>query len=470
MRTMAIVVGMLTVVTAALPARADLVAGAAVRDITPPIGGMMGGYGDRGLNVSTGVHDPLMAKALVLKDDGRTGVRLGESKAFPDTALAIVTMDLVGVPSKSIAPIREAVREKAGIDELMLLASHTHSGPDTGFAMPSTEKPWSKVFEEKVIDAVVSASEAAAPVRYGVGTGEVREGHNRRKVLPDGTCEMLWRNPERAPTQPVDYELGVIRFETTDGAPVATLVNFACHPVILGPENLEISADWPGAMMRLVEKQVGGVCLFANGACGDINPFMEKTAPKDGAFEEVEKMGRSMAEEVVRVAGSLEMRDGADAALTARTEAVPIALRWDIDDPEVIAAFEEQYGTILVKLALDRLRSKFGGPLAGDLVTVTLGARESKAFPDLAIAGLPGEFFVELGLDLKRRSAFPYTFAFGYCNKGYAYFPTVNAAWQGGYGGKEATVVEVGAGEKFINKALVNLYYQTGRLSAIPKF
>jgi len=427
----------------------ELLAGVSTADITPPVGGMMGGYGDRGLSVSTGVHDPLMAKALVLKD--------------ADTALAIVTIDLVGVPSKSIEPIREAVREKAGIDELMLLASHTHSGPDTMFSLPMTQKPWSKDFEEKVIDAVVSASEAVAPVRYGVGTGEVREGHNRRKVLPDGTCEMLWRNPERAPTQPVDYELGVIRFETTAGAPVATLVNFACHPVILGPENLEISADWPGAMMRLVEEQVGGVCLFANGACGDINPFMDKTAPKDGAFEEVEKMGRAVAEEVVLVAGAIEMRDGADAALTARTEAVPIALRWDIDDPEVIAAFEEQYGTILVRLALNRLRSELGGPLAGDLVTVTLG-------DDLAIAGLPGEFFVELGLDLKRRSAFPYTFAFGYCNKGYAYFPTVNAAWQGGYGGKEATVVEVGAGEKFINKALVNLYYQTGRLSAIPKF
>jgi len=430
-------------------ANGELLAGVSTADITPPVGGMMGGYGDRGLSVSTGVHDPLTAKALVLKN--------------VDTALAIVTMDLVGVPSKSIEPIREAVREKAGIDELMLLASHTHSGPDTGFAMPSTEKPWSEVFEEKVIEAVVSASEAAAPVRYGVGTGEVREGHNRRKVLDDGTCEMLWRNAERAPTQPVDYELGVIRFETTAGLPVATLVNFACHPVILGPENLEISADWPGAMMRLVEERVGGVCLFANGACGDINPFMDKTAPKDGAFEEVEKMGRAVAEEVIRVAGALEMRDGAGAALTARTEAVPIALRWDIDDPEVVAALEEHYGKILVRLALNRLRSELGGPLTGDLVTVTVG-------DELAIAGLPGEFFVELGLDLKRRSAFPYTFAFGYCNKGYAYFPTVNAAWQGGYGGKEATVVEVGAGEKFINKALVNLYYQTGRLSAIPKF
>jgi len=412
------------------------------------MGGMMGGYGDRGLSVSTGVHDPLMAKALVLRD--------------PDTALAIVTMDLVGVPSKSIGPIREAVREQAGIGELMLLASHTHSGPDTGFTSPTGENPWLDDFTAKVIEAVVSASESAAPVRYGAGSGEVVEGHNRRKVLADGTCEMLWRNAERAPTEPVDHEVGIIRFEKADGSPLATLVNFTCHPVILGPENLEISADWPGVMMGLVEAQAGGVCLYANGACGDINPFMDKSAPKDGAFEEVEKMGRAVGEEVVRVVKAMTMRDG-EVALTAQTEAIPVALRWDIDDPEVVAALEEKYGKILVKLALNRLRSELAGPRTGDLVTVTLG-------DDLALVGLPGEFFVELGLDLKRRSAFAHTFALGYCNKGYAYFPTVNDAWQGGYGAKEATIVALGAGEQFINKALVNLYYQTGRLSAIPSF
>jgi len=97
------------------------------------------------------------------------------------------------------------------------------------------------------------------------------------------------------------------------------------------------------------------------------------------------------------------------------------------------------------------------------VVTVTLG-------DDLAIVGLPGEFFVQHGLDLKSRSVIPNTFAFGYCNATYGYFPTINAAWQGGYGGREATIVEVGAGEMLMNKALTNLYYQTGRLKRIPEF
>ena len=431
------------------PAHAELLAGVGAADITSPIGGMMGGYSDRGIAVSTGVHDALMAKALVLKDH--------------DTALAIVTMDLVGVPSESVGAMKVGIRERTGIEQVMLLASHTHSGPDGNRNFPAGDKPWVEELEEKVVNAVAAANDSLQPVRYGVGKGEVREGHNRRKILSDGTCEMLWRNPERVPTEPVDYELGVIRFQKADGAPLVTLVNFTCHPVILGPENLEISADWPGVMQRTVEAELGAVCMFAQGAAGDINPFMDKTAPKDGAFEEVEKMGKAVAREVVRVSENIEMREGSDVALTAETEAIPIPLRWDVKNPEVIAAFEKKYGKILVKLFMSRLGDRLDKPLMGDLVTVTVG-------DDLAFVGLPGEFFVQLGLDLKGRSTIPNTFAFGYCNETSGYFPTINAAWQGGYGGKEATVVEVGAGEKFINKALINLYYQTARLNKVPKF
>jgi len=440
---------MLMMVTLSWSATGELLAGVATVDITPPIGGKMAGFSARGAAVSTGVHDPLMAKALVLK--------------HADTALAIVTMDLIGTSSKSVVPIKEAIREKTGIDQVMLLASHTHSGPDDAEDFPSKDKPWVKELEAKVVSAVVEANQAVVPVRYGVGKGEAAEGHNRRKVSPDGTVEMFWRNAERVPTSPVDYMVGVIRFEKLDGAPLATVVNFACHSVVLGPENLDISADYPGVMKRTVEKELGGVCMFAQGACGDINPFMDKTPPKDGAFEEAEKMGRTLAKEVVRVSGAIRVHETGDAQLTAQTEAVPIALRWNLNDPQVVAALEAHYGALIVRPILNRLKAEWGEGLTGDLVTVTLG-------DDLAIAGWPGEFFVQHGLDLKARCAIPNTFAFGYCNKTYAYFPTINAASQGGYGGKEATFVEVGAGEKFVNKSLVNLYYQTGRLTVIPQF
>jgi len=308
----------------------------------------------------------------------------------------------------------------------------------------------------------VVANNSLVPVRYGVGKGEVAEGHNRRKVHPDGTCEMFWRNEERVPTEPLDYMLGVIRFEKQDGKPLVTLVNFTCHPVIAGPENLDISADYPGVLTKAVEEALGGVCIFANGACGDINPFMDKTPPKDGAFEEIELMGRVLADEVVRVSKAIQIHDTTDVQLTAETEQIPMTMRWDVNSPDVIAAFEKKYGKFLVNLFMGRMKAETGGMLMGDLVTVTLG-------DDLAIAGWPGEFFVQLGLDLKARCVIPNTFVFGYCNKTYGYFPTINAAWQGGYGAKEATFVEIGAGHKFLNETLANFYYQTGRLRRVPK-
>jgi neutral ceramidase len=425
-------------------ATAELQAGAAVADITPPIGGRMAGYGDRLFAVSEGVHDPLTARALVLTD--------GEDSA------AIVTLDLIGYPKEHVAKVKEGVRARTGIAEVTLFSSHTHSGPEHDPEWPSKEKPWIDETTQKLIDLVATAQSTLAPVTYGAGKGETREGHNRRKVAPDGSVTMFWRNEAREPTSPVDYEVGVIQFNTLDGKPLATLVNFTCHPVVLGPKNLLFSADYPGVMRRVVENEVGGTCLFANGACGDINPFMDKSDPAEGAFDEVEKMGTTLGKEVVRVVKALTMHEGGG-DLTAGTETIAIPMRWDLEAPEVLEVLYKKYSKFMVNAYL----KSFDLPMVGDVVTITLG-------DDVAIVGLPGEFFVEHGLHLKAQSAIPNTFAFGYCNNTLAYFPTINGAWQGGYGGREATLVAVGAGEQLVNTALVNLYYQTGRLRRIPEF
>ncbi len=84
---------------------------------------------------------------------------------------------------------------------------------------------------------------------------------------------------------------------------------------------------------------------------------------------------------------------------------------------------------------------------------------------DLAVATFPGEFFVEHGLSLKERSRIENTLFVGYCNRRLRYFPTIKATTEGGYGAahfgtSSATQVEVGAGERLVNRALVNLYYQ----------
>lgn len=395
-----------------VPAYSELRAGAASADITPPLGGLMYGYGARGTNVSEGVHDPLYAKAVVLESDG--------------ARLAIVTLDLGTFTTEYTDNVRAIVKRKTGITNVLCVASHSHSTPGLQSDFPSKREPYFRDAEAKIAEAIVAASERLKPARLAVGWGRAEEGHNRRKVMPDGTVEMFWQNRERVPTEPVDYSLGVIRVEATDGTTIATLVNFQCHPVVLGPENLLISADWVGYLKGFVEDELGGECLYLQGAAGDINPYWDKTPPSEGAFEQAEKMGRTIADEVVRVSKSLR-EFGDDLPISFHTEIIPLASRMDRERKDL--KYLAEINTVLI----------------GD---------------ELALATFPGEFFVAHGLSLKKRSKIKNTIFIGYCNGRLRYFPTIEACAEGGYGASSATAVEVGAGERLVNRALVNLSYQ----------
>ncbi len=408
---------MILLMTLALPlpvASADLQAGVATVDITPPVGSVMYGYGARGSNVSEGVHDSLYAKAIVL-DDGETRV-------------AIVTLDLGAFTAENTRNVRGFIGKRANIDHVICVASHTHSAPRATLDFPNRVAPWIRDAEVKIANAIKEANTNLRPAHIGAGWGEVREGHNRRNILENGTVEMMWGNRERLPTSPVDYSLGLIRVSTTDGKPIATLVNFACHPVVLGPENLEISADYPGVFMRLVEAETGAQCMFLPGAPGDINPFWDKTPPKDGAFEQMEKMGKAIADETIRVLGELE-NVKADTPLSIQKEIIFLADRRDV--------------------------TRENKNIPAEINTLLIG-------DEIALATFPGEFFVEHGLRLREQSKVSHTFFVGYANDQLAYFPTIKATTEGGYGAASATRVEIGAGERLVNRALVNLHHQAG--------
>ena len=423
---------------------AELRAGAAKTDITPPLGGRMYGYGARGANTSSGVHDPLYAKAMVLTD--------GKTK------LAVVTLDLGSIDATNTAAVRDLLSKATDIDHVLLIASHTHSAPSFNEQFPSTEKPYPRDLERKIAEAVAAANDALQPAHIGVGWGRVEEGHNRRQVLPDGSVKMLWGNRARRPTSPVDYAVGVIAVNGANGEPVATLINYACHPVVLGPENLLISADYPGAMMAYVEKHVSGQAMFIQGAAGDINPFWDKTPPAEGGFEQAQKMGEAIAREVLRVRGDIA-ETSSEIALNVQRQVIPLRPRWDIEDPDVRKAIGDRYGA----RALSYYAARFKRVREAEVNTVLIGE-------NLAIATFPGEFFVEHGLHLRRSSTIPNTIFAGYTNGALGYFPTIRAAAEGGYGAKTATVVEVGAGEKLVSHALIQLHYQAGKLNRVPRF
>ena len=234
-------------VLAAGPAGAqsvDFEVGVAKINVTPSPGSRMYRYEAREETTATGVHDQLYARALVASG-GRAKV-------------ALVTLDLGYVDTVITREVREAVDQAIGLSDVLLFASHTHSGPLLSSDLLDSERLRVQDLADKIAQAVVAADAARQPARLAAGWGRVEEGYNRRRVFPDGTIAMRWENRGRRVTSPLDYAVDVLVFDSPNGDPIATLVNFTCHPMVLGPDNLEFSADYPGAMMAMVDERVGG--------------------------------------------------------------------------------------------------------------------------------------------------------------------------------------------------------------------
>jgi len=309
-----------------------------------------------------------------------------------------------------------------------------------------------------VADAIQAAAHAMHPARIGNGWGQVYLGFNRRYLRPDGSVEMFWRNETKISTTfPVDPTVGVIRIDRSDGTPLAVLVNYACHPVVLGPENLDYSADYPSEMRRYVEQEMGGgvMAFFLQGAPGDINPYYDKTPLIEDAVGVMKQTGRTLGAEAVRVARAVATHAPPNPQIQSKTVNVPAANRWDVE--KLRAVLRERYH-IEGGRATRLLRENMELPVT----TVLLNQ-------DLAFVGMPGEPFVEFQMQLRAKSPVPNSFLLGYTNGYYAYFPTIAAAVRGGYGA-DSTVVptEVGTGERMLNTGLISIYELLGKLSEKP--
>jgi Neutral/alkaline non-lysosomal ceramidase, N-terminal len=419
-------------------------AGAEKADITPPPGVELWGYGDR-KGPANDTLDPLYARVLVL-DDGRHSV-------------AVVTLDLgrtFGQPQMN--SVRERVKRMHNISDVMFIASHTHSGPVIDEDYDQIPE-WEQRALDRIVQAIGAARGRMKEARIGVGYGQAILGHNRRYVQSDGSIRMLWRNSTGQPTGVIDPSVGVIRVDDRQGAPIAILVNYACHPVVFGSDNLRYSADYPGAMASLAEQSWSErpVCFFLQGAPGDINPMLDKTPLAENADAEMRKVGEALGREVIRVSRSIQTETPSTAELNYLSEELSFKNRWSQD--ALRNAIVAAYGPNPPK----RYFRYLNDPIAAPVTTLVINRQ-------IALVGLPGEPFVGLQLMLKQRSPLPATFLCGYSNGYIGYFPTIRDAVAGGYGANTiVTRVEVGAGERMIDRGLVQIYRLIGRLKDKPE-
>jgi hypothetical protein len=405
---------------------------------------------------ATGTLDPLYARIVVLEAEGKR--------------LALVTLDLGRVfgPS-SLASLREQLAKSSSISFLLITASHTHSGPLIVDEYPSHHAPaWETTSLNKIARAVAEACEHLTEARLGTGYGRAYIGYNRRRVYPDGTVSMFWTNPDKIPTWPVDPTVSVLRVDTSGGKPLAILVNYACHPVVFGPDNLEYSADYVGVTARTVEESMGSatgsspLCLFLQGGDGDINPYYATTALADGAVKKRDWTGEQLGLEAAGVAKTIYTVAASEPSLQFTEDTITSPIRWNAQKfrQGMLATYGPRvYEDHADLLSGDNPRRELSLPVTAVLINKTI-----------ALMGMPGEPFVDFQVSWRERCPVRDAFFIGYANGYLDYFPTIRAAAQGGYGaGDSDTYVAVGAGERMLDHALIRIHEMLGRLVDEPE-
>jgi hypothetical protein len=400
--------------------KGELLASAVQIDITPPVGTRLEGYGARE-GVSQGIHDPLFAQILLLKS--------GEIQ------VALLCLDLLGVGLEFTHRVRGAIEEAIGVpgDGILLAPSHTHSGPagyiDELPGLPFTKDPeLQSIAVRQLSGAALWARQKLEPARLGVGKGLV-EGIGRNR-----------NDPEHGP---MDDELILLRVDGSDGLPMAVVMNYGCHPTVLGHQNLLISADFPGAARATLNTIFPEtVFLFTNGASGDVSTRFTR---RSQTFDEVDRLGKMLAGEVLKVMSSVVTENRGD--LVGIVEQVKLPIR-------SFPPLEEAEGK-LQQLEAQLQELKDSGASHGDIRIATtrvqgaaIQVKLKKALEGrtnietelqvlklgpLALVGLPGEPFVRTVLDLKVKSSMPNTAAVSYANDEVGYFPDVHSFEAGTY-------------------------------------
>jgi hypothetical protein len=357
--------------------------GAAMRVITPdpllPISGGMGAP-----RPATEAKGDLTARAVVF--------RKGQ------TAIAVVSVDLLGFPSVLGDRVRAKV-DRIPPENILIGATHTHSAPDC-YAFPdgqgghTADLAYLDSVCEKAAEAVNEAIDRVQPARLRIATGEAQGKIAFNYYAPD-----LY-----------DRRMGVIRATSPEGEGIATLVNYAVHPEVLGNDEGILSPDLVGPMCDRIEEQAGGLALFINGAQGGMitadNRDLDR--PRDplrgywegtSTWEECLRIGHLMADEALRIVA--DAPDQEDPALACDSSLV----RFPVESDDLWAVVRHS--------PLDYPRNEADRSVTARINLVTLG--------DAQILTIPGEAMPNLGFYLKRKMTGAHNLLFGLTNDAFGY-------------------------------------------------
>lgn len=411
----------------------QLYVGAAKSEILLPPDVHLSGYAGR-IQPALGVLDPVYVRTLV--------VQSGDAK------LVVCSADVLGFSVADARKIRDLIASAADttVDMVLLSATHTHAGPATQFLRRcGTVNPATiESITEAIKTTVQQAVERLTPATVAMGQGSCDQSANRRSA--DG---------------PVDRRVGAWLFETLDRQPIAAVCHFGCHPVVLGPGNRYVSAEFPGYTVRELERQLGGdaVGIFLNGAAGDINPSiwssMSSAPPTwsdpDLGVRVMAEMGQALARETIAATRKSPRLGEVVLRATSRDATLPFSPMESLDQVEgmiqqiqnvtvpvgeVLPAettasdhVTREINAAMLEYALERqadlVRGIVYAGIVVDLTAIRLG--------DTVLIGIPGEVFAGTALGLKDVAGPLNLFVCGYANGNVGYLPTARDYDEPGY-------------------------------------
>lgn len=450
----------------------ELRIGTAAVKITPPNGTPLAGY--YGERCSQGVLDDIYAKAAVL-DDGKTKATM-------------VACDLIGLSRAVVVEARRIIAEKTGIpaSNVMISATHTHTAPvvigDSALdTMTSGGSKLSRDYSEQlprwIAQAVEEACKRRTPARVSYASeNEPKLSFIRRYWMKDGAVG--WnpgiRNPDTIrPIGVIDPQVNVVYAETvgqkpsvpaeqmttggsrhaakTDKMSVLTYVNFAMH--LDTTTGAKISADMPATLARCLADYKGPemLTIFANGPCGNINHFnVSWTAPQSSPAA-AKRLGTILAADVLKA--YVDLKEVEDVTLRIRNEVIQLPLAKHTDEElrkaREIAARRSNDIPFLDQVKAYRIldvAAQQGKPLEADVQVFALGQ-------DIAWVALPGEPFVEIGLNIKAASKFRQTNIIMLANGRTQYVPHRSAFSEGQFEVVSSRYAE-GTGELLVTTAI----------------
>lgn len=434
-------------------------AGIGRADITPPVGIPACGWSNQYHEVSEGNDLELWATVLVVEGDD--GMRA-----------ALADVDLCMFDDPQAARARTVIAEATDIPEehIAVGTTHNHSVPTTNEITGAWIRSGRELvgpYVESIFDAIGrAASDAVAGlqnVRVGVATGTSPLAVNRRMNKPDGSAVVSGLNWEGV----ADETVTAVRLDGDDDYPVATIIHYACHPIILGADNRYVAPEYPGIVKRVIEANLGGYCLFVQGACGDVGPreiFVSDLSVyrRLGAMLGHEAAGTALraswrrhrqrfreAEPSAWIA-SFEYEPDIEPSATVGVarDVIPLPLRTDLGDAvewscEASRCEDELYAAraagaphteireLTVRTKFACMRSERGHALAG-LDAYPLLVHGLRLGP-VALVGVPVELFCEIGTWIRCASPFATTLVSGYWNGYRNYVPTDSERARGGY-------------------------------------